>query len=66
MEFAATKSKKSLVFAELISALLAASIYTDFNEQILGETLFLIITLDPWYGDIIVYIQTQTFRYELS
>ena len=28
--------------------------------------LFLISTLDPWYGDIIVYLQTSTFRSELT
>jgi len=30
------------------------------------ESLFLISTLDPWYGDVIVYLQTQSFQPELS
>lgn len=29
------------------------------------ETLFLISTLDPWYEDLIVYLQTQNFSSEL-
>ena len=36
------------------------------EEPIADESLFLIITLDPWYGDIIVYLQTQSFRPEIS
>eukprot|EP00253_Pinus_taeda_P012769 PITA_12769 len=32
------------------------------EDQILDETLFLISTLDPWYGDIIIYLQTSSFR----
>eukprot|EP00253_Pinus_taeda_P017487 PITA_17487 len=39
------------------------------SRQLLGgkgshsdETLFLISTLDPWYGDIIIYLQTSSFR----
>ena len=36
------------------------------EESIADESLFLISTLDPWYGDIIIYLQTQTFRPEAS
>ena len=36
------------------------------EEPIADESLFLISTLDPWYGDIITYLQTQTFRPDLS
>src|SRR3984885_12241168 len=36
------------------------------EESIIDESLFLISTLDLWYGDIIVYLQTQSFRPELS
>ena len=45
MEFVKSKSKKSLVLAEL-----------------LDESLFLIGSSDPWYGDFIIYLQTQTFQ----
>jgi len=36
------------------------------EEPIVDESLFLISTLDPWYGDIIVYLQTQSFRPKIS
>ena len=36
------------------------------EEPIADESLFLISTLDPWYGDIIVYLQTQSFWPEIS
>lgn len=61
LDFIAAKLKLSLVFAELICALTSTSTSTDFTEQIPNETLFLTITLDLWYGDIIVYLQTQNF-----
>ena len=35
-------------------------------ESFPNDSLFLIDTLDPWYGDILVYLQTQCFRPELS
>jgi len=36
------------------------------EESLADESLYLISTLDPWYGDIIVYLQTQSFRPEIS
>ena len=36
------------------------------EHLIADESMFLINTLDPWYGDIIIYLQTQNFRPELS
>ena len=36
------------------------------EDHISDENLFLINTIDPWYGDIIVYLQTSTFRSELT
>lgn len=45
LEFTAAKSKKSLVFAESISALPFANTTTNLNEQIPDENLFLISTL---------------------
>jgi len=61
-----TKSKKSLVFAELICSLPSRALPTGADEQLLDETIFLNSTLDPWYGDIIVYLQTSTFRFALT
>eukprot|EP00253_Pinus_taeda_P005158 PITA_05158 len=51
---------KSMVFAELISELPCGE-DTVYEESFLDEHLFLISSLDPWYGDIIVYLQTSKF-----
>jgi hypothetical protein len=56
--FVSAKSKKSLVFAELISGLLVESCdFTPEESPIKGD-IFLISSSDPWYGDILVYLQT--------
>ena len=65
LEFTTEKSKKSLIFADLICSLPADFSPSYSDDHIPNETLFLISTLDPWYGDIIVYLQTSTFRSEL-
>ena len=56
LEFTTTKSKKYLVFTELICDLPTTDDRTPLDESIPDETLFLISTLDPWYGNIIVYL----------
>ena len=66
LAFTTAKSKKSLVFTELILSLCSASLPVGADEQLPDETRFLISTLNPWYGDIIVYLQTSTFRSELK
>jgi len=66
LEFENSKSKKSLVFAELMCDFPHADTEIVAEEPIADESLFLISTLDPWYGDVIVYLQTQSFRPELS
>jgi hypothetical protein len=66
LEFVKSKSKKALVFAELLCDL--PSSYNDetSKESIVDESLFLISASDEWYGDIIVYLQTQKFRPDTS
>jgi hypothetical protein len=32
------------------------------KASIVDESLFLISSSNPWYGDIIIYLQTQTYR----
>ena len=54
------KSKKSLVFTELISELPCGEGMV-YDESFLDEHLFLISSQDPWYGDLIVYLQTAKF-----
>eukprot|EP00253_Pinus_taeda_P019926 PITA_19926 len=66
LEFATAKLKKSLVFAELIFSLPSSSSPSHTEDHIPDETLFLISTLDPWYGDIIIYLQTSSFRSGVS
>ena len=58
LEFEKSKAKKSLVFAELMCDFPRADTETVAEDPIADESFFLIITLDPWYGDIIVYLQT--------
>ena len=43
-----------------------ATIDTEPTESFLDETLFLINMTDPWYGDLILYLQTQHFQPNLS
>ena len=59
LEFEKSKSKKSVVFPNTETE-------TVVEHPIADESLFLISTLDPWYGDIIIYLQTQNFRPKLS
>jgi len=47
LEFTTAKSKKSLVFAELICSLSSSSTPSHTEDHIPDETLFLISTLDP-------------------
>ena len=60
------KSKKSLIFTELICSLPYKALPVGANEQLPNETVFLISTLDPSYDDIIVYLQTSTFQSMLA
>ena len=66
LEFEKSKSKKSLIFAELMCDFPRTDTETVAEQPIMDESLFLISTIDPWYGDIIVYLQTQSFQPELS
>jgi hypothetical protein len=61
LEFAKSKAKKSLVFAELIYDLPHADEDIEPRDSLPNETLFLINTSDPWYGDILLYLLTQHF-----
>ena len=59
LEFVSTKSNKYLIFAELISYFSSETEELVCEDTFVDEHIFLISTLDPWYGDIIVYLQTQ-------
>jgi hypothetical protein len=66
LEFDRATSKKSLVFAELICDFPHTATEKVAVDSLPDESLFLISTDDIWYGDIIIYLQTQTFRPTLS
>lgn len=64
--FTAAKAKNSLVFTELLSNLPIIDPNEIVHDPLLDEAVYLIDTSDPWYGDILVYLQAQWFRPELS
>jgi hypothetical protein len=66
LEFAKSKAKKSLVFAELICDIPHTDEDTEHNDSLTDESLFLISMFDPWYGDILLYLQTQHFHPDIS
>ena len=66
MEFEKSKSKKSLIFVELLCDFPHTDIETVAEDYFADKSLFLISVLDLWNGDIIIYLQTQTFRPDLS
>jgi hypothetical protein len=66
LEFERAKSKKYLVFSELICDLPSTETETVAEDSFPDESLFLISSDDIWYGDIIIYLQTQTFWPDLS
>ena len=60
------KSKKSLIFAELISDFPSLEEEEVYEDSFVDEHIFLISTMNPWYGDIIVYLQTLKVPTHLS
>jgi hypothetical protein len=66
LEFAKSKANKSLVFVELICELPHTNENTEPNHSLLDESMFLISTLESWYGDILLYLQTQHFQPRIS
>ena len=64
--FTAPKANKSMVFAELMSGLPQVSTNPVALDSLPDEYLFLIDSSDPWYGDILIYLQTQNFRPDAS
>ncbi len=65
LEFLSAKSKKSLVFTELIYELPCGEDIV-YEESFLDKHRFLISSQDPWYGDIIIYLQTSKFPLAFS
>jgi len=66
LEFTTAKSKKYLIFAELLCSLPSPNTPSRSEDHIPDESLFFISTLSPWYVDVIVYLQMSSFRSDLS
>lgn len=64
--FTATKAKNSLVFTEIFSDLPIVNPNEITHDPLLYEVFYLIDNTDPWYGDILVYLQAQRFHPKLS
>ena len=59
--FQSAKSKKSLVFAELIEEFPTEEDVVIEDDSFPDEHIFLISTYDPWYGDILIYLQNLKY-----
>jgi hypothetical protein len=66
LNFSTPKSKKALVLAELVTTLPSDTTSTPINTNFLDKHLFYITSDDPWYDDLLVYLQTQKFGNHLS
>jgi hypothetical protein len=66
LNFASVKSKKSLVFAKLISDFPRLDKNVIHVDSFLDEQIFLVSSSDPWYGDNVLYLQTLKFPQHLS
>ena len=66
LEFVLAKSNKSLIFAKLISYFPSEAKELVCEDTFIDEHIFLISNLDPWYGDIIIYLQTLKVPTHLS
>ena len=58
LEFILVKLKKLLIFTELISDSQNLDEEEVYEDSFIDEHIFLISTVDPWYGDIIICLQT--------
>jgi hypothetical protein len=66
LDFASVKSKKSLVFVELISYFPRLDEDNIHIDSFADEHIFLISSSNPWYGDILIYLKTLKFPQHLS
>ena len=55
-----------MICAELISYFPSLDEVEVHEEYFLDDNIFLILTMDPWYGNIIVYLQTLKVPPHLS
>ena len=62
LEFGKITLKKSLFFTKLICDLPCTTKDTQPFDSLPNKSLFLISMTDPWYGDIILYLQTLRYQ----
>lgn len=61
LEHIKSKSKKSLVLANIMCNLPSPNFESTSDDYIPDELLFLISSSEPWYGDILIYLETHAF-----
>jgi hypothetical protein len=66
LDFSSIKSKKSLVFAELILDFPRPDEDIIHDDFFIDENIFLISSSEPWYGDILIYLQNLNLSQHLS
>ena len=66
LDFILAKLKKSLMFAELIYDFPSLEEEEVYEDTFVDEHILLISNLDPWYGDIIIYLQMLKVPTHLS
>ena len=75
MDFHSTRIRSRVCFGKIEEVFNFCRAYIKFPERgeelvfedtFVDEQIFLISTLDPWYGDIIIYLQTLKTPTHLS
>ena len=61
LDFQSSKSKKSLVFAEVIAEFPVEEDVAIEEDSFLDEHIFFISTSEPWYGDVLIYLQNLKY-----
>ena len=64
--FTAAKTNNSLVLFEILLDLPIVNPNEIAHDPLPDESVYLIDTTDPWYDEILVYLQAQRFLPELS
>jgi hypothetical protein len=57
LEFSTPKRNKSLMLAELITTFPSDAKASTVNMDFIDEHLFFISSNDPWYGNLLLYLQ---------
>lgn len=64
--FTVSKAKKSLVFVKLLLDLPRIDPRDVAHDPFPDESIYLVDSSNPWYGEILVYLQNQCFRPTLT